>query len=73
MLPNDLGKNLIYIGLMIMVLGLILHFGGKLIQFGKLPGDFKWESGNFGVYFPVASSIIISILLTILVNLFLHR
>ncbi len=73
MLQNDLGKTLIYIGLIIVVIGLILHFGGKLIQFGKLPGDFKWESGNFGFYFPLASSIIISIILTILVNLFLHR
>jgi len=73
MLSNDLGKTLIYIGLIIVMIGLILHFGGKLIQFGKLPGDFKWESGNCDFYFPLASSIIISIILTILVNLFLHR
>ncbi|WP_199883787.1 DUF2905 domain-containing protein [Anaerosinus massiliensis] len=73
MIMHDFGKTLIYMGLILIVVGLILHFGGKWIQFGKLPGDFKWESGNFGVYFPLASSIIISILLTIILNLFFRR
>ncbi|WP_182187083.1 DUF2905 domain-containing protein [Pectinatus frisingensis] len=67
---NDLGKLMIYAGLILIIAGLIFHFGGKFLPLGKLPGDFKWESKGFGIYFPLASSILISILLTIILNLF---
>lgn len=44
-------------------------FGGKLLPLGKLPFDFKWEGSNWGVYFPLGSSILISIILTLILNL----
>lgn len=73
MFPNDFGKMLIYVGLGLVVLGAVLHFGGKIFPFGRLPGDLKWESGNFGVYLPLASSIILSIVLTVVLNLFFRK
>lgn len=67
----DMGKILIYIGiaLALVIIGLLIHFGGKLLPLGKLPFDFKWEGSNWGVYFPLGSSILISIILTLILNL----
>lgn len=70
---DSIGKSLIYIGLVITVIGLILHFGGKYSSFGRLPGDIRIEKENFGFYFPIVSSILLSILLTIILNLFTKR
>lgn len=65
----DIGKILIYLGIILLIVGLIIHFGGKFLPFGKLPFDFKWEGSNWGVYFPLGSSILISIILTIVLNM----
>lgn len=65
----DMGKMLIYIGITLIIIGLIIHFGTKILPLGKLPFDFKWEGNNWGVYFPLGSSILISIILTIILNL----
>ena len=70
---DSIGKSLIYIGLIIAVIGLILHFGGKYMNFGRLPGDIRIEKENFGFYFPIVSSILLSIVLTIILNLFTRR
>ncbi len=65
------GKALIYIGIVIILVGVLLWLASKLgITFGKLPGDVSFQKGNTSVYFPIATSIIISIILTILLNLF---
>ena len=73
MLSNDIGKTLIYIGLALVVLGLIVHFGGKYLPLGRLPGDFKWESGSSSVYFPLGTCIVLSIVLSVLANIFFRR
>lgn len=65
----DMGKILIYIGITLVIVGLIIHFGTKILPLGKLPFDFKWEGNNWGVYFPLGSSILISIILTLILNL----
>lgn len=70
---NDIGKTLVYIGIVLVVVGLILHFGGKFLPLGRLPGDFKWESGGNSVYFPMGTCIVLSIVLSVLANLFFHR
>jgi len=69
---DDIGKTLIYLGLGLVILGLIIHFGGKFVDLGHLPGDFKWtsESGNTTFYFPLVSCIIVSVVLSILANIF---
>lgn len=69
-----LAKALIGIGLTILALGLLLHFApGALGWFGRLPGDINIERGNTRIYFPLTSMIIVSIVLTVIVNIFFRR
>ncbi len=67
---TDLGKMLIYLGIILVVVGCVIHFGGKIIPFGKLPGDINIVGENSSVHFPVVTCIIISIVLSVLANLF---
>ena len=58
-------------GVVLVVIGLILHFAPGLMQwFGKLPGDLDWRSDRTRVFVPITSMIVISVLLTIIINLF---
>ena len=62
---EQLGKALIIIGAVIIALGLILTISGKLPWLGRLPGDVVVQKKNFIFYFPIATSVIISLLLTL--------
>lgn len=66
----QLGKMLIITGALIFILGVIMLFFDRLPFLGKLPGDISFKSGSMKIYIPLATSIIISIILTILLNLF---
>jgi ribose/xylose/arabinose/galactoside ABC-type transport system permease subunit len=68
-----LGKLLVGFGLFSVVLGLILWFAPKVPWLGRLPGDFRIQGERFSFFFPLATCLILSILLTILLNLFLRR
>lgn len=58
-------------GILLVVIGLVLHFAPGLLQwFGRLPGDLQWRSEKTQVFVPITSMIIVSVLLTILLNLF---
>jgi len=59
-----LGKALILAGGIFLVFGVALLIFGKIPLFGKLPGDFVIQKKNFAVYFPLASSILISAVLS---------
>ena len=66
-----MGKILITIGLFIVFAGIVIHFfGDKIGWFGNLYGDIKIVKSNYGFYFPITSMIIISIVLTVALNLF---
>jgi len=67
---SSLGKILISIGVFLAVVGLVIWLGGKFFNIGKLPGDIYYQKGNFTIYFPVVTCIIISIILTVILNLF---
>lgn len=67
---SDFGKILVFSGLLLVGLGLLLLYGPKIPWLGKLPGDITIQREKFTFYFPVATSIVISILLTILFSLF---
>lgn len=67
---SDFGKILVFFGLILVGLGLILLFVPKIPWLGKLPGDITIKRENFTFYFPLATSILISVLLTILFSLF---
>jgi ribose/xylose/arabinose/galactoside ABC-type transport system permease subunit len=56
---------MITIGILITAIGIFLVFIGKIPLIGKLPGDFFWRGKNVSCYFPLTTSILISILLTI--------
>jgi uncharacterized protein HemY len=62
-------KALVVIGLAIAAVGLAMMSG---LPIGRLPGDFMIRRGNFSFYFPLATSIVLSILLTLLMS-FLRR
>jgi hypothetical protein len=62
-----MGKTLILIGLAIAGIGVLIMLG---LPLGRLPGDIAVKRGNFSFYFPLATSILLSIILTILFALF---
>jgi len=64
---SGFGKILLIIGLVIAGIGGLLLLGGKIPWLGRLPGDFYYKGKNFTFYFPLATSIIVSIILTIIV------
>ena len=64
-----MGRTLIVIGLLIAGAGLLMTLG---LPIGRLPGDFTFRRGNVSFYFPLTTSILVSILLT-LVFMFLGR
>jgi hypothetical protein len=63
----DLGRILIFLGLLLVVAGaLILGLNRLHVPLGRLPGDFSWRGRNWSVSFPLATSILVSILLSLL-------
>ena len=64
---NDVGKILITIGLGLVVLGLLIWFGGRMnLPLGRLPGDIRIDRPNFKFYFPLATCLLISAALTLI-------
>jgi hypothetical protein len=61
----DTGRLLILLGIMLLVVGGVMMLFGRV----NLPGDFVWRRGNVTFVFPLATSIVASIVLTILLNL----
>lgn len=62
-----MGKTLLVVGLVIAAIGVVVMLG---VPLGRLPGDFAVRRGNVSFYFPLATSILISIVLTLLMALF---
>jgi hypothetical protein len=67
---NDLGKFLVIVGLALVVVGALLWSGIGRGWVGRLPGDFHYTRGNFSFHFPVATCLLLSLLLTLLLWLF---
>jgi hypothetical protein len=74
---GGLGKLLIGFGVVMIVLGgiflLLGNLSGKVPWIGRLPGDIYIERGNWSFYFPLATSILLSIVLTLIFSLFGRR
>ena len=72
-----LGKMLLLFGVLMVLLGLVLlvagHFSGKVPWLGRLPGDIHIERGNWTFYFPLATCLVVSVVLTLLFALFGRR
>lgn len=67
---NPIAKIFIFLGIIFIIVGLLWHLGGRWIPFGKLPGDLIIKQGNFTLYFPIVTCIVVSILLSLLFYLF---
>jgi hypothetical protein len=65
-----LGKPLIICGIILIVFGVIITFAGKIPWLGRLPGDILIKRDNFTFYFPLATSILVSIIISMLFWLF---
>ncbi|SMO38457.1 DUF2905 domain-containing protein [Melghirimyces algeriensis] len=67
---NLFPKTLIFLGVTLVVVGLIWHLGGRFFNLGRLPGDIVIKKENISFYFPIVSSIVISLVLSFLLYLF---
>jgi hypothetical protein len=67
-----LPKILMLLGAALLLLGAVLFLGQRL-GLGRLPGDFSWQGKNFSFHFPLATSLLVSIVLTLVINLWLGR
>ncbi len=67
---NDAGKILVIVGLLMAATGALLWSGFGKSWLGRLPGDIHYSRGNFAFYFPLATSLILSALLTLLLWIF---
>ena len=69
----EIGKLLSIVGGFILVVGLVLALGIRIPYLGKLPGDISIDRGNVHFYFPIVTGLLLSLLLTILLNVFFRR
>lgn len=67
------GKVLIIIGVIFILAGLFFLAGGKLTFLGHLPGDIHFSKGNTEFFFPIVSCILVSVIGTIILNIFFRR
>ena len=62
----NIGKILIVFGLLIVLAGVVLLLVGRVPWLGRLPGDIHFQRGNFTFYFPLATSLLLSVVLTLI-------
>lgn len=70
---DSLGKILMAAGILLLIIGAILSFGEKIFSLGRLPGDIFIEKENVKFYFPIVTSLVISVILTIVLNVLFRR
>jgi hypothetical protein len=64
---NDLGRTLIFLGVLLVVVGgFVLGFNRLHLPLGRLPGDFNWRGKGWSVSFPLATSVLVSVLLSLI-------
>ena len=68
---DSFGKIFILAGVSLIIFGLMSS--GKLGPFGHLPGDFSYHRGNFSFYFPLASGLLLGLILSVIIWLFSRR
>jgi hypothetical protein len=70
---TSLARFIMIAGALLFIAGALLLLLGKVLPLGRLPGDIFWQRGSFSFYFPVVTCIVLSLLLTLLLNLFWRR
>lgn len=66
---TEMGRMLMILGVGIFLLGLIVVVAGRIPGLGQLPGDIQFQRGNFRLYAPCATMIVLSVVLTVLLNI----
>ena len=66
---HQIGKLLIFVGIFILILGFVFLFGDKIPFIGRLPGDIIIKKKNFTFYFPIVTSIILSLIISFILFL----
>jgi hypothetical protein len=70
---QEMGKAMVVIGVLLAIVGAVMYFSGRAnLPLGRLPGDITYRKGNFTIYAPLATSILLSIILS-LILWFLNR
>jgi len=67
-----LGKNIIFSGFVLILIGVVVLVLGKMSPIGRLPGDVFFKKGNFTFYFPITTCIILSLIFS-LIMFFISR
>jgi len=67
---GDVGRLLIGFGLLLCLVGGLFLLAGRLPWLGHLPGDIHWQRGGLTFFFPLATCVVISVILSLLLNLF---
>jgi Protein of unknown function (DUF2905) len=67
---SELGRFLVVAGVILVIVGAVFLLAPKIPWLGRLPGDISYKRGNFSFYFPLGTSILISIILTLILYLF---
>lgn len=70
--PEGLGRLIIVIGLALVVVGVIVSFA-RTLRLGSLPADIHWSGRGWQVWLPLGTSLLLSLLLTVILNVFLRR
>ena len=71
---EQFGRLMMVAGVVLLLLGVFFAFGSKLpFRLGRLPLDFHYQRDNFSLYFPLGTSILISIILSLLFAVFNRR
>jgi len=70
---QDLGRLLIIFGAAALLVGLLLVLAPRIPWIGRLPGDFLVRRGPFTFYFPLVTCVVVSVILTLILNLFGRR
>lgn len=68
MTAHDIGRGLIVLGVVILVVGILVAFGPRIPLLGRLPGDISIHRGDTHVYIPLATGLLLSVILTIVIN-----
>ncbi len=69
---SELGRWLVVFGVAMLVAGGVMLLLGRLPWAGRLPGDITWQRGNLTVFAPIGTMILVSLLLTVILNIILR-
>jgi uncharacterized protein HemY len=67
---SEFGKTLIFLGLLLLIAGVLLSFAGKLPWLGNLPGDITIQRGRFSFYFPITTCLLVSLVVALVLYFF---